>query len=457
MNTVIQCLVGGSTNWGVLMRPLGVLAAALLLTTLPAAEATAAPPTAPTGLPAIKTDGTRLYDSATGATFRPRGANYIRLATAEKSHGAYHSTFEPGHYDPADAQAVLDGMQKASGYDTVRVFVDSGDGFYDHGLITGTDQPDGLDQAYLDNFADFVRRATEHGIYVLPTLEAFPLNPHYVDIINRVDGGAPNPAIAGNNQWYMDAGFIEAKKEYLRNFVTEMKKRLGAGTTGILAYSMSNEAFWETTKAPLNRTTGTFTGPDGVSYDMTKPDRRQQAADASMVLAANAAVAGVREADPDALTTIGFFTPHAVGVAGYDGFSSPCVDHPACRYPGRPAAVAYWSNIDFIDLHTYPGTLPLAQDLATAEVSEIHKPYVLGEFGALKETFPDVTKAAYAMRDLQVASCGLGAQGWLFWTYDTDLVPPVLAYQDLFWSLADRGGAINGLLAPVVRHDPCQA
>ncbi len=56
------------------------------------------------------------------------------------------------------------------------------------------------------------------------------------------------------------------------------------------------------------------------------------------------------------------------------------------------------------------------------------------------------------MRDAQIATCKLGAQGWLYWTWDTH---EQLANQELFFHLSDSNGAINGQLAPVARPDPC--
>jgi hypothetical protein len=232
----------------------------------------------------------------------------------------------------------------------------------------------------------------------------------------------------------------------------------------VLAYSLENEAFWDTAQKPFNLTSGTVTGPDGLVYDLADAGQRQQAADAAMVVYANQATEAVRAVSPEALVTIGFFTNYAVHKPGFGGFPvhcgtscDPAVDY---RYPGRPASVSRWSGVDFIDLHAYPqgGSYTLAGDLATSEVDWIGKPYVLGEFGAVKSVYGnDVVAAAYGMRDTQVASCsvGSGAKGWLFWTYDTDLVDPDLASQGLFYSLADNGGAINGQLAPVVRPNPC--
>jgi hypothetical protein len=417
---------------------------------------------APAPLDRIDANTTTLVNVVTGATFTPRGANYVRLA--KSSHDVvFHSNFEPGLYSTTDAQAVLDELKDAAGYNTVRVFVDPGDGHLDHGLAAdpGTN---GLNTQYMANVADFVLRAAAKGIYVLPTLSAFPFNQHYLDIVHATNGGGLNPAVSGVNRFYMDRGFIAAKAAYLQNFVADLESRLGDQRSAVLAYQIENEAFWDGAEKPLNTTSGLFTGPDGLSYDMADAGRRQQAADASMVVLTNRAVTAVRTSSPDAMVTMGFFTNHAVGKPGFTGFPvhcttscDPTVDY---RYPGRPASISTWSTVDFIDLHAYPqgGGYTLAGDLASSEVGLVGKPYVIGEFGAMKSVYQNnIVTAAFAMRDLQVASCtvGRGAKGWLFWTYDTDLVNPDLASQGLFYSLADNRGAINGVLAPVARPDPC--
>ena len=58
---------------------------------------------------------------------------------------------------------------------------------------------------------------------------------------------------------------------------------------------------------------------------------------------------------------------------------------------------------------------------------------VIGELGALKSVYGgDIVRAAYGMRDAQIATCRLGAQGWLYWTWDTH---ENLASQPLFFHL----------------------
>jgi hypothetical protein len=284
-----------------------------------------------------------------------------------------------------------------------------------------------------------------------------------MNIVYSTNGGKLNPDVSGDNRWYMDRGFIAAKKAYVKNFVAALKAKVQSNTSAILAYQTENEAYWATDQKPFNTMSGSVVGPDGLTYDMTQRPQRQQAADASMVVYQNAASDGIRAADPSALVTIGFFTNQAVGKPGYDGFAKYCqanCQQGDWRYPGRPASIARWSRTDFVDIHAYPqgGTYSLATDLGTVEVGAFTRPYIMAEFGAYRPAYRnDIIQAAYDMRNKQVQSCtiGHGAQGWLFWTYNTD-TDTDLASQAQFFSLATQRGAINGVLAPIVRPDPCR-
>ncbi|HEU5121325.1 MAG TPA: hypothetical protein VFT59_00625, partial [Candidatus Saccharimonadales bacterium] len=81
--------------------------------------------TAIRALPKITMDSTGFYNTMKRTLFIPRGTNFVRLATSPTG-VVYHSTFEPGQYNSAAIQAVLNGM-KNSGYNTVRVFIDPGE------------------------------------------------------------------------------------------------------------------------------------------------------------------------------------------------------------------------------------------------------------------------------------------------------------------------------------------
>jgi hypothetical protein len=76
------------------------------------------------------------------------------------------------------------------------------------------------------------------------------------------------------------------------------------------------------------------------------------------------------------------------------------------------------------------------------------KPIIMGEFGGEISRFSSIQAAAETLRDWQVESCNYGFDGWIFWTWDLNEQP------DFFNALMQEG-AINGIIAPINRPDPC--
>jgi hypothetical protein len=439
------------------------LVAAVLAGLLPAAATTAA---AAGPLPRIESTtpaGQRLGHLRVAGTeqrFIPRGANYIRLTefTLNGNPVQYHSTFEPGRYDASRAENTLAALRH-DGYNTVRVFIDPGNieaanAGHPHGLGRGVGDWDPLYEPYMDNVADFVRRAGTHGIYVFMSLDLFPQNEYYYQQTGSVDPSH----VDGWNLFYLHAGFQQAKASYLANFVDALRARIGdAAMSTILAYALDNEAFVLGDKAPFSRASGMVNTAAG-SFDMAVPAQRQQAQDANFVEYARKMADTIRAKDPATMITMGAFTYHAVGKSGPAGLPVRCdtncqpgVDY---RYPARLSSLTQWANLSFVDLHVYPDgtTGSLDRNLNSIEWTAVRGPVIIGEYGAFKHWYPSIITAAYAMRDLQVATCSRGLAGWLFWTWDTTET----ADQRRLHTLADSGGAINGQLAPIVRPDPCR-
>jgi hypothetical protein len=391
-----------------------------------------------------------------GRPFVPRGANYVRLATSSTG-TVYHSTFEPGQYNGAAAQTALNGF-KSAGYNVVRVFIDHGEfSSPSHGISTSVESTTPINAAYMANVADFIKRAYDNAIYTIPVLDGIPANTYYYKI-----AGSPQGNIQGNNVLYLDPRYVEAKELYVKEFITALRNSQPKVMGGIMAYQTDNEVFFDASKPPFSTMSGMLTSLDGVAYDMSKTASRQQAADANLVIYSMRMKKAVTSADASGLLTLGFFTNNAVGKTGFNGMTTYCSTQcsPNVNYwvPGRPAAVSIYGHADFIDMHAYPSGngYSLKNDLASSEYSLFKKPYILGEFGAKKAVYSsNITSAAIAMKGLQTTSCTLSAKGWLFWTWDTNTTTK-LANQDLFYSLADSQGAINGQLAPVSRPDPCK-
>jgi hypothetical protein len=419
---------------------------------------TAAAPQAAGLLDKILARPSGLYDSVTGAAFTPRGTDFVRLTKAPDG-SVYHSTFEPGQYTSANAQAVLNNMKTSSGYNAVRVFIDPGEFTTpSHGISTSVSSTTPIKAAYIANVADFIRRAAADGIYTIPVLSDIPANTYYYKT-----AGSPAGNIKGNNVLYLDPRYVAAKEEYLRQFVSALAGLLGsqAADSDVLAYESDNEVYFDASQPPFSTMSGTLTSLDGVTYNMSQPAQRQQAADANLVAYSRDMKNALVQADPGALLMMGFFTNKAVGKPGFNGFTTYCSTNckPGTDYrvPGRAASVSIYGTVDILDIHVYPtsSSYSLTTDLNSIEYSLFKKPYIIGEFGAIKSVYGNnITTAAYAMKNLQIASCGLHAKGWLFWTWDTDTMTS-LATQNLFYSLADSRGAINGQLAPVARPNPC--
>jgi hypothetical protein len=405
-------------------------------------------------LPRIASRPDGLYVAATGEPFVARGANYTRLAK-DSVGNVYHSTFEPGRYHHAKVVGFLDQMRH-DGYNTVRVFIDPGGAKGDHGIGRGLGTDDKMYGPYMDNVARFVSAAAARGVYTLPSLDYFPTNSYYWGLVGRLGGGnAPN--MDGQNLSYMEGGRVAAKAEYLANFATALGERIGkAQRSAILAYQSDNEAFFETNKAPFHQMSGEVKPFNGVTYQMSDPTQRQQAADASLAEYTIRLKRALSEADQGALLAMGFFSYQAVGKKGQDGFAVHCASgcstaHGTYWYPGRAGILSYWGAVDLLDVHMYEHHG--APVLDALELRHRKDPYIIGEFGAPKSHYSDITRAAYAMRDLQKEGCALGAKGYLYFTWDTT---EQLASLDQFFHMSEQGGAINGLLAPIVRPDPCR-
>jgi hypothetical protein len=372
-----------------------------------------------------------FYDSTTGEPFVPRGNNYIRLANQPDPWNTnilanYHSTFDPGQYDRNAATAALNDMS-CLGYNIVRVFIND--------MRAGRqDNSAGLSMSYLTNVADFLELADCRRIHVILT---FPYMP-------KTGGYYPppsNPGIEDINNFYLAQPFLDAKKRYLKDFIVGLQG-LGAPMNAVFAYAIENEACYLETAKPLSLSSGMVLTANGGTYDMSSPADRQQMMDANLVHWINCVRQGIREADPSALVTVGFFSPAAV-----QGPDDPRVIRTRWAIADANGG---GSSADFIDLHVYPGLRGLAAEMASFEIGVHEKPLLMGEFGAFTHLYPTLAGAAQALREFQVSTANeYGFSGWLLWTWDTDQQPGV----KLFHALSGNG-EIRDLLSPLVRPDP---
>lgn len=393
----------------------------------------------------IDNDGIGKFKNIqTNEVFVPRGVNYIRLSQVMP--GGYHSTF--GVSFNQDEYLGNFRQLKDNGYNIVRVFIDCGDVNREDGVGGNYYTSIGLNQTYLDRVAQFLIDCTDYGIYMIPVLNLIPITKYYLDMTLPQD-----PNLQGINAFYLHRPHFEAKKKYIADFITQLKLRVNSEyLTTIFSYELENELYYDGSLLPFSSSTIKITTADGVTYDMNAPNQRQQAADANTVLFANEMYDVALSLDPGCMVDIGMFTFQAVGKKGPTGLLPIPKGTMDPRFPVYPVILSRYSKLSFLDVHLYPvgADWTIDADLNTEnwKLMNFSMPIILGEFGAFKFQFPDIVNGALAMEKLQIDSCHYHFNGWLFWTWDTWEQPEL-------WNLVSDKGTINGVLAPIVRSNPC--
>ena len=407
--------------------PTGVPATpAATQTATPAATQTATPvaSTGPSARPpsehriGVRTVGGagEFFDRETNQRFTPRGANLVRLA------GWHHSTLDPAFYDPAQLAIALERMA-SGGYNVARVFLN-----HDRGGLSGSST--GLSAAYMDNVDDFLRLARASDMFVIFTQDWLPEGESYAF--------EPDPLIDNVNLLYLSAGGVEANARYFHDFAAALIERQ-APLDALLAYELRNELYLTESYAPFSLSSGHVGTANGRTYDLASGVERQQLMEQGVVFWVDRMRAAIRDVDPTALVTVGFFQPK--------GPNPTRADDDRIIETGEVIAS---SEADFIDLHPYPGfDLNLRQFVENFGLPAVtSKPILLGEFGAFRAAYPTVADATRVLVEWQIESCSYGFDGWLQWTWDT-------LEQPEFWNATDEGGVLASALSPATRPDPC--
>lgn len=383
----------------------------------------------------IRDNGThgKFFDRSTSITFVPRGNNYIRLASETFCNGntiQYHSTFNPGQYDHARYVQSLNQMH-ANGYNVVRVFLNNCCSTGGIGNSSG-----GLSAPYLDNIVDFLQVAKVNGIYVILTTDGLPEAGGYANLVHAT------AQIQSRNANYLTSSGIAAEQRYWHDVLQGLLAR-SAPLDTILAYELRNEQSYQGAYPPFSLNSGTLTAPNGITYDLTVFSDKVRLADEGLAYWLNQVRASILVNDPSALVTIGFATTARPDAT--KPFPNPYAPVTAVLADQTGGV----SSADFVDLHWYPLQYPLTPSLRYQGITgNEHKPLILGEFGAFNTAYSTVSYAAGGMHDLQLESCANGFDGWLLWTWDSN-------EQAQLWNALSNNGALNNLLAPSQRPDPC--
>jgi hypothetical protein len=377
-----------------------------------------------------------FYDTVTGASFLPRGHNYVRLANQIPPGGGtpfyYHSTFNTDTYDPVLSDNELANMA-AWGYNTVRVWIS-------HACNTCVINPTGpgLSAAYIANVVDFLNRAQFYNIYVVLTIDDLVFNDPYRTIANN---GLDTTLFGAQNMIYLTPQSLAANQLYWSDFVTALAAA-NAPFTSILSYELRNELSFYNNQPPLSLTSGMVTTADGNTYDMSSATAKQQMMDSNLTVWFNTMVSAIKAVDPAALVSNSFLAPQ-----------TPYFSRMSDARVGNPYPATVNSTLDSIAFHPYLVTeLDLAQYVANMGMANYpQKPVMMGEYGAFRRDIGTASAAAQLLEKMQVDSCLYNVKGWLLWTYDTSETQPPNA----MWNAVDSGGTVGSALAPINRPNPC--
>jgi hypothetical protein len=368
-------------------------------------------------------DGTgEFFDRVTKQRFVPRGANYHRFVVS-------NGTVEDRMFAAWSRQQVVADLNEMRrlGYNTVRIALD-----ICQSRCIGNPSG-GLRAQYLDRVAEFLRLAKARNLRVVLHSNDLPKQGGYVPQVEATCCSLFDGYI--NAQHLSPAGY-RVYRDYWTTVIRGLVSRRAPLDT-ILAYSIRNEMFYFSDKAPLSLGAGSVRTANGRSYSL--PAQREQMIRDGTVFWLNGIRAAIRKLDPTALVGVGAFAPN----------------EPHAWRGSDPRAVfmepIFASAVDVVDVHPYPGYVPfdrLAVNFLLDRVGQ-RKPVLMGEFGGFRFAYSSPARAAAAVMDWQVASCAYGVDGWLHWHWRGENDPEM-------WTGTDGGGLLNTVLAPSVRPDPCQ-
>ena len=349
-----------------------------------------------------------------GAGFVPRGFNYVRLDLEGKGG---HATFSPFAYD-RDRVAIAFKHMSENGFNVVRVFINGLRG--QRGCMFESRKAQAPDPAYLDNLAEFLLLAKQHGILVVPCFEFFPeAGPYREGLDKRVE------SVGRFSNHYLNQAFIDAKKRYLRDVIRELRRRDQATLSAVFCWDLMNEVCFALSEPPFSLSEGLVTPANGVTYDLATD--KERLADDLAIYWVDQLAGAIRSEVPDALINANVFTYHAVGRRGPGDFRQSKAGWKN-RYPFRPTALLR-SSADIIDIHFYTkNTADLDNDLESIEHDELlagltkmpGKALIVGEFGVFKKAFPELAPGAVWAAKMARRFPDLGFAGWIYWTYDSD-------------------------------------
>lgn len=374
-----------------------------------------------------------FYDRVTGEKFYPRGAALWRWKQwpPDVDYFSVIDTIFNTEYGQLDsALAELPKMHE-DGFNVVRLWFNACWG----GAAGCLDlSQGGLNRNFLLNMKRFLEVARQNGVYVIFTMDALPDSRQYQSLLDPYRG-----EYESFNLEFMTEGGVQAQSNYQTDLIRGLME-VGAPMDTILAYQIKEESYFEENVRPFNLS-GTITPANGNTYDLADPIQRRAAMEDSWLYYADQVTSAIKAVDPTALVGMGFFVQHEPNLI--------LIGDPRIVYLDK---VLNQSTLDFVAFSAYPGfDLNMRETMENFDIIGYNKkPLMIGEFGAFRESYPDVQTAAMVLQAWQVASCEFGIDGWQMWTWDGGGAIP-----DDFWHAVEGDGAIRQALSPARNPDPC--
>jgi hypothetical protein len=367
----------------------------------------------------IAVDGDRFIDTRSGELFIPIGVNLLLKTGGGGGDRMFAS------YSPEWVTAQLDGIA-ALDMNTVRFFLDM--------CMSCTATSDGIREDYLDNLADLLTQLHGHGLVALPTSNDVP-DPGFSERLPCCE-----PFGGYRNSLYLSPAGHDIAVEYWTELIEGLRER-GAPTSHILGWQLANEQFVLRDVEPISLSTGSAITADGIEYNLAEDDEVEEMVVNNLRHYITTVGHAIREADPGALVTMGFFSADEPGAGRVANDNRWVV----------PAKILEESTLDFVDLHAYPGLGGTWDGIGAAyglSSEPFDYPVILGEFGAFESAYRNADEGAAAMARWQVESCDYNFGGWLLWFWGADQDDEVITA-----NVSDA--AVGRAISPSVRPDPC--
>lgn len=346
--------------------------------------------------------------------FVPRGFNHVVL---EHGNSGWHALFNTNVYQSDKIDLVLKQIS-ACGGNVIRVWAWGVQNEY--GFIS--DQKEQiLNEKYMHNFIDFLRKATEYNIYVIPILDEYPKYGNFETILTELHAQSDRDGlhVTGYNRQFFWDSFIKAKAIAIKQFIQYIKDTEPSLLSTVLAWCLQNEVFLMNSEGPFSTFTAEILLPDGSKGKVSTQEERQKVYDKTILYWANELTKAVKSVDPSALVTAGMWTSDAAGRKPASGL---LFDGKDARFPPRPAILGGdEALLDFIDIHIYPWDNTSKVNPECHEQGFVKKPVIVGEYGVFQNV--SVEQAKTMLIEFLQQAYHIGYVGDLYWVWDLSAIP----------------------------------